>query len=48
VCSAIGVTSETDTIYVANRDDDTVSVIDGQNNTKIGKDIPVGASPSAI
>jgi hypothetical protein len=30
----------TSTIYVANYGDNTVSVIDGNNNTKIGKDIP--------
>jgi len=29
------------------RDDNTVSVIDGKNNTKI-EDIPVGEGPSAI
>ena len=34
-------------LYVANADNDTVSVIDGQSNTKI-KDIPVGHRPSAI
>ena len=28
--------------------DNTVSVIDGENNTKIGNDIPVGNSPEAI
>lgn len=45
---AIGVDELTDKIYVANSDDNTVSVIDGKNNTKIVKDIPVGKNPSAI
>jgi YVTN family beta-propeller protein len=36
------------TIYVANLLDNTVSVIDGKNNSKIGNDIPVGKGPSAI
>lgn len=35
-------------VYVANRDSDTVSVISGENNTKIGEDIPVGDHPTAI
>ena len=42
------VNSHTNTIYVANRIDNTVSVIDGQTNTKIGNDIQVGESPQAI
>ena len=46
--SAIGVNLNTNTIYVANKEDNTVSVIDGKNNSKIGKDIPVGKGPSAI
>src|SRR5215831_10569587 len=46
--SAIGVNNLKNKIYVANLDDDTVSVIDGNNNTKIGKDIPVGKKPLAI
>ncbi|MGA9171996.1 MAG: YncE family protein, partial [Nitrososphaeraceae archaeon] len=46
--SATGVDYITRTVYVANSADNTVSVIDGNNNTKIGRDIPVGASPSAI
>ena len=29
-------------------DDNTVSVIDGENNTKIGNDIPVGNGPRDI
>jgi YVTN family beta-propeller protein len=45
--SAIGVNPDTDKIYVANNGDNTVSVIDGDNNTKIGKDIPVGKFPLA-
>jgi len=36
------------TIYVINQKDDTVSVIDGINNTKIGEDIKVGDGPAAI
>jgi YVTN family beta-propeller protein len=46
--SAIGVNLDTNTIYVANCDDNTVSVIDGKNKTKIGDDIKVGANPSAV
>jgi YVTN family beta-propeller protein len=34
-------------IYVANRDSETVSVIDSTNTTLI-KDIPVGMSPQAL
>jgi YVTN family beta-propeller protein len=45
---AIGVDEITHRIYVANAFNNTVSVIDGQNNTKIAKDIPVGRVPSAI
>ena len=43
----IGVNSFTNTIYVANFEDNTVSVINGKNNTKI-KDIEVGKGPTAI
>ena len=46
--SAIGIDYITHKVYVVNMIDDTVSVIDGINNTKIGKDIPVGSLPSAI
>jgi YVTN family beta-propeller protein len=46
--SAIDVNSYTNTIYVANLGDNTVSVIDGNTNTKIGKDIPVGKLPFGI
>src|SRR5919112_251532 len=35
-------------IYVVNSGDDTVSVIDADNNTKVGPDIQVGDNPSAI
>jgi YVTN family beta-propeller protein len=35
-------------VYVANSGDNTVSVIDEQSNTKIGKDIPVGHDPIGI
>ncbi|MGA9941631.1 MAG: YncE family protein [Nitrososphaeraceae archaeon] len=44
----IGVNPHTNMMYVANYLDNTVSVIDGENNTKIGDDIPVGSSPEAI
>ena len=40
----IGVNSHTNMMYVANYLDNTVSVIDGENNTKI-EDIPVGKGP---
>src|SRR4051812_36378447 len=46
--SAIDVDYETNVIYVANYDDDTVSVIDGKTNTKIRDDIKVGDGPRAI
>jgi YVTN family beta-propeller protein len=45
VPSAISVNDITNTIYVANQEDNTVSVIDGKNNTKIGDDIKVGEGP---
>ena len=35
-------------VYVANFRDNTVSVIDSLNNTKIGNDIKVGRGPDAI
>jgi YVTN family beta-propeller protein len=38
----IGVNEDTNTIYVTNYDDDTISVINGQNDTKIG-DVKVGS-----
>ena len=41
---SIGFNSYENTIYVANSGDNTVSVIDVTNNTKI-KDIPVGKGP---
>ena len=44
--NAVVVNEDTYTIYVANGGDDTVSVIDGRNNTKID-DIPIG-EPFAI
>ena len=44
----IGVNNVTNTIYVANQGDNSVSVIDGKNNTKIIKDIHVGKEPLAI
>jgi YVTN family beta-propeller protein len=44
----VGVDRDTNTIYVANYIDNTVSVIDGRNNTKIGDDIPVGTGPTGI
>src|SRR5215467_9558008 len=45
---AIGVKNITNTIYVANAGDGTVSVIDGNTNTKLAKDIHVGKAPYAI
>jgi len=46
VPDAIGVTHGK--VYVANRLDNTVSVISALNNTKIGNDIKVGRGPGAI
>ena len=37
-----------DKIYVVNEGDGTVSVIDGNSNTKIGNDIKVGNGPNAM
>ena len=37
-----------ETIYVANSGSDSISVISAENNTKIGKDIPVGKQSTAI
>jgi YVTN family beta-propeller protein len=45
---AIAVNEDTNTVYVANRDDGTISVIDGSNNTKVGEDIKVGKGISDI
>jgi len=45
---AISVNPSTNTIFVANRADDTVSVINGTSNSRIGDYIPVGSTPSAI
>jgi YVTN family beta-propeller protein len=39
---------ETSTVYVANEGSDTISVISGENHTKIVEDIPVGDFPVAI
>src|SRR6476659_10907623 len=44
----IGVNSYTNTMYVANYLDNTVSVIDGENNTKIGNIILVEGSTEII
>lgn len=44
---ALAVNPKTDMIFVANSGDNTVSVIDPSNNTKVAR-IPVGNSPSAI
>jgi YVTN family beta-propeller protein len=43
----IAVDTHTNTIYVANSGDNTVSVIDGTTHT-VEKHIPVGNSPSAV
>jgi YVTN family beta-propeller protein len=45
---AIAVDAYANKIYVANMGDNTVSVIDGTTNTKIGNDIKVGKSPIAV
>jgi YVTN family beta-propeller protein len=44
----IAVNEDTNKAYVANYDSGTVSVIDGDSDTKIGEDIPVGGSPVDI
>jgi YVTN family beta-propeller protein len=44
----IGVNKATDTVYVANAYNDSVSIIDGLSNTKIGDDIKVGDGPRDI
>jgi YVTN family beta-propeller protein len=44
----IGIHERTNTVYVVKDLPDTVSVISGENNTKIGEDIPVGDYPAAI
>jgi YVTN family beta-propeller protein len=44
----LDVNENTDTVYVANALSDTVSVISGENNTKIGEDIAVGMGPVAV
>lgn len=44
----IGLGSVTNILYVANAEDDTVSVINGKNNTKTGDDIKVGNWPSTV
>ncbi len=45
---AIEYNSVANSICVGNTGDDTVSIIDGTNNTKIGKDLRVGDSPAGI
>ncbi len=44
----LGVYPKENTLYVANYADDTISVINGTNNTKMGEDIDVGRAPFAI
>ena len=46
--SAIGVATGKGKVYVVDSNDDTVSVINSINNTKIGNDIKVRDGPSAI
>ncbi|MFP4396432.1 MAG: YncE family protein, partial [Anaerolineales bacterium] len=46
--SAIAVNPVTDYVYVANRDSNSVSILDGKTQTKLGGDVPVGANPVAI
>jgi YVTN family beta-propeller protein len=45
---AIAINHNTNTIYVANADDNTVSIINGTTNTKIGENILVGNTPYDI
>src|SRR5450432_1355673 len=47
---AIGVNASTNRIYVANYDDQTVSVIDGSTNIVLGSPIPLGKdnAPDAL
>ncbi len=45
---SIAINGRTSLVYVVNTDSGTVSVISGQNNTKIGEDIPVGNKPTAL
>jgi YVTN family beta-propeller protein len=44
---AIAISERTNSVYVVNSGSDSVSVISGENNTKI-KDIPVGDNPTAV
>ncbi len=46
--SAIAVNPVTDYVYVANRDSNSVSILDGKTQTKLGEDVPVGANPVAL
>lgn len=46
--SAIAVDPVTDYVYVANRDSNSVSILDGKTQTKLGQDVPVGANPVAL
>jgi YVTN family beta-propeller protein len=46
--SAIDINYATNTVYVANSYSNSVSVINGSDNTKIGEDIIVGEYPIAI
>jgi YVTN family beta-propeller protein len=45
---AVNFDIDTNTVYVANENSDSVSVINGSDNTKIGEDIIVGEYPIAI
>ena len=46
--TVIAFNSNTETIYVVNAGSDTVSVISGENNTKIGEDITVGKKERTV
>jgi YVTN family beta-propeller protein len=46
--SDVAVSPDGSLVYVTNRDDNTVSVIDTDTNTTIGDPIPVGLAPSAV
>jgi YVTN family beta-propeller protein len=46
--TAIAINQDTNRIYVANEDSNTVSVIDSINNKEVGNPVKVGAAPTAI
>jgi YVTN family beta-propeller protein len=46
--NAIAINYATNTVYVTNYGSDSISVINGSDNTKIGEDIPIGKDPQDI